>query len=74
MRHLSRPSLDWVLVFVPVSIVPELLGQPTVVVITSALAIVPLAGLIGGSPSRWPQSSSRSRTASTSRSRSRSSR
>ena len=49
MRRLSRPSLDWLLVFVPVSIVAELLGQPTVVFITSALAIVPLAGLIGRS-------------------------
>lgn len=49
MRRLSRPSLDWLLVFVPVSIVAELLGQPTVVFITSAFAIVPLAGLIGRS-------------------------
>ena len=45
----TQTPLDWLLVFVPVSIVAELLGQPTVVFITSALAIVPLAGLIGRS-------------------------
>ena len=43
------PSLDWLLVFVPVSLVAELLDQTVVVFITSALAIVPLAGLIGRS-------------------------
>jgi Ca2+:H+ antiporter len=41
--------MDWLLVFVPVSMVAELLGQPVVVFITSGLAIVPLAGLIGRS-------------------------
>jgi len=41
--------MDWFLVFVPVSIVAELLGQPVFVFITSGLAIVPLAGLIGQS-------------------------
>jgi len=49
MTRLSKPSMDWLLVFVPVSIVAELLGQPVVVFITSGLAIVPLAGLIGRS-------------------------
>src|SRR2546430_8125016 len=50
MTRLSRPSLDWLLVFVPVSIGAELMGgQPVVVFITSGLAIVPLAGLIGRS-------------------------
>jgi Ca2+:H+ antiporter len=49
MQRLSRPSLDWLLVFVPVSIVADLLGQTTVVFITSAIAIVPLAGIIGRS-------------------------
>ncbi|HEY1161519.1 MAG TPA: calcium/proton exchanger [Candidatus Dormibacteraeota bacterium] len=49
MQRLSRPSMDWFLVFVPVSIVAELLGQPVFVFITSGLAIVPLAGLIGQS-------------------------
>ena len=44
-----KPSLDWLLVFVPVSIVAQLLGQEVLVFITSALAIVPLAGLIGRS-------------------------
>src|SRR4029077_20958048 len=49
MRRISRPSLDWLLVFVPVSIVAELLHQPVAVFISSGLAIVPLAGLIGQS-------------------------
>lgn len=49
MKRLGTPSLDWLLVFVPVSLVADLLGQTEVVFITSALAIVPLAGLIGRS-------------------------
>jgi Ca2+:H+ antiporter len=49
MTRLRKPSLDWLLVFVPVSLVADLLGQTEVVFITSALAIVPLAGLIGRS-------------------------
>src|SRR5487761_1584110 len=49
MARLSKPSMDWLLVFVPVSIVAGLVGQPVSVFITSALAIVPLAGLIGRS-------------------------
>jgi Ca2+:H+ antiporter len=49
LSRLARPSLDWLLVFVPVSIVADLLGQPVMVFITSGLAIVPLAGLIGRS-------------------------
>ena len=49
LRRLSRPSLDWLLVFVPVSLVADLIGQQEVVFITSALAIVPLAGMIGSS-------------------------
>ena len=49
LRRFTQPSLDWLLVFVPVSIVAELLGQQVLVFITSALAIVPLAGLIGQS-------------------------
>jgi len=45
-----RPSLNWLLVFVPVSIVAELfIHQPVLIFATSALAIVPLAGLIGSS-------------------------
>jgi Ca2+:H+ antiporter len=49
MKRLMQPSLDWLVVFVPVSIVAELLGHPVAVFITSGLAIVPLAGLIGRS-------------------------
>lgn len=46
MRML-RPSLNWLLVFVPVSLVAELAHQPLLIFITSGLAIIPLAGLIG---------------------------
>ncbi len=49
MSRLKRPSVDWLLVFVPVSIVAELVHQPVVTFITSGLAIIPLAGLIGRS-------------------------
>jgi Ca2+:H+ antiporter len=49
VRRLPPPSIDWLLVFLPVSIVADLSGQTVVVFITSALAIVPLAGLIGRS-------------------------
>jgi Ca2+/H+ antiporter len=49
MARLLKPSMDWLLVFVPASIVAELLGQPVLVFIASGLAIVPLAGLIGRS-------------------------
>jgi len=42
------PSLYWLLVFVPVSLAVEVFTrQPVIVFITSCLAIVPLAGLIG---------------------------
>jgi Ca2+:H+ antiporter len=45
-----RPSLNWLLVFVPVSLVAEFfIHQPVVIFATAALAIVPLAGLIGSS-------------------------
>ncbi len=43
-RH---PSLSWLLVFVPISIVADLTGHQTATFITAALAVVPLAGLIG---------------------------
>jgi Ca2+:H+ antiporter len=50
MSALLRPSLNWLLVFVPVSVVADLfIHQPVLVFATSALAIVPLAGLIGKS-------------------------
>ena len=42
-----RPSLNWLLVFIPVSLAAEFAQQPLLVFITSGLAIVPLAGLIG---------------------------
>ena len=45
----SKPSMDWLLVFVPVSIIAELISQPVLVFITAGVAIVPLAGLIGRS-------------------------
>jgi Ca2+:H+ antiporter len=45
-----RPSLDWLLVLVPVSVALELAGgNELLVFVTSALAILPLAGLIGRS-------------------------
>jgi Ca2+:H+ antiporter len=50
MKSLARPSLNWLLVFVPISIVAELFTQqPVLLFWTAALAIVPLAGLIGES-------------------------
>jgi Ca2+:H+ antiporter len=43
-----KPRLDWLLVVVPVAIVLEIAhGDPVAIFITSALAILPLAGLIG---------------------------
>jgi Ca2+:H+ antiporter len=48
MWRLKHP-LDYLLVFVPISIVADLLGQQVAVFITSAVAIIPLAGLIGRS-------------------------
>jgi Ca2+:H+ antiporter len=48
-RSWTRPSLNWLLVFVPVSLVADLSGQAVLLFITSALAIIPLAGLIGSS-------------------------
>ena len=45
-----RPSLDWLLVLVPVSIVLELAGgNDLLIFLTAAGAILPLAGLIGRS-------------------------
>ena len=42
-----RPSINWLLVFIPVSLAAELAHQPLLVFITSGVAIIPLAGLIG---------------------------
>ncbi len=42
-----RPSIYWLLVFIPASLIAESTHQPLLTFITAALAIVPLAGLIG---------------------------
>jgi Ca2+:H+ antiporter len=42
-----RPSINWLLVFIPVSLIAEVTHQPLLTFSTAALAIVPLAGLIG---------------------------
>jgi Ca2+:H+ antiporter len=45
-----KPRLEWLLVLVPVAIVLELVhGAPVAIFLTSAFAILPLAGLIGHS-------------------------
>jgi Ca2+:H+ antiporter len=44
---MRRPNIYWLLVFVPISVVLEALGQPVPVFATACLAIVPLAALIG---------------------------
>src|SRR6266699_5911604 len=44
---LLRPSINWLLVFIPVSLIAELIRQPGLTFITAALAIIPLAGLLG---------------------------
>lgn len=47
-RWWKSPSLDWLLIFIPISVAARFLNQqPVVVFILSALAILPLAGLIG---------------------------
>jgi Ca2+:H+ antiporter len=43
----KRPSLYWLLALVPASLVLRILGHDLAVFITSVLAIIPLAGLIG---------------------------
>src|SRR3982074_1470142 len=42
-----RPSINWLLIFIPVSLIAALTHQPVLTFITAALAIIPLAGLIG---------------------------
>jgi Ca2+:H+ antiporter len=43
-----KPSLDWLLVFIPIAIALRLMGgSPTFLFITSCLAVVPLAGWMG---------------------------
>jgi Ca2+:H+ antiporter len=44
---LLRPSINWLLVFIPASLIAEFTHQPLPTFIGAALAIVPLAGLIG---------------------------
>ena len=47
-RSRFRPRLEWLLVFVPVALVLELAHGPgTAIFFTAALAILPLAGIIG---------------------------
>jgi Ca2+:H+ antiporter len=47
-RPSLKPSLDWLLVLVPVSVVLEVVHGPELAIfLTSAVAILPLAGLIG---------------------------
>jgi Ca2+:H+ antiporter len=42
------PRLEWLLIFVPAAVVLELVhGDPVLIFVVSALAILPLAGLIG---------------------------
>ena len=48
-QRLSFSPLYWLLVFAPVSVVAEVLHQQTLQFVSSALAIVPLAALIGTS-------------------------
>src|ERR1700694_1915698 len=43
-----RPSLNWLLVFIPVSLAAELTHPPLLVLLTSGLALFPRAALIGG--------------------------
>src|SRR5258706_16263199 len=49
MPRLPAPSLRWLLIFVPISIGAAISSMQVLTFITSALAIVPLAGLIGES-------------------------
>jgi len=50
IQAVARPSIYWLLVFVPISVTVELVGgQPLAVFATACLAIVPLAALIGRS-------------------------
>lgn len=47
-RSLFRPRLEWLLIFVVITTVLELThGDPVAIFVCSALAILPLAGLIG---------------------------
>ena len=48
IKSLAKPSLDWLLVFVPIALFFKLThGSPTALFITACLAIIPLAGWMG---------------------------
>jgi Ca2+:H+ antiporter len=48
VKALLKPSLDWLLLFVPISIFFRLTnGSPTYIFLTACLAVVPLAGWMG---------------------------
>jgi Ca2+:H+ antiporter len=48
LRQLLKPSLNWLLVFVPVATGLELAhASPTAIFLTSCLAVIPLAGWMG---------------------------
>jgi Ca2+:H+ antiporter len=49
MRGLTRPSVNWLLVFVPVSAVAAIAHQSVAAFLASAISLVPLAALIGSS-------------------------
>lgn len=48
-RSRLRPSINWLLVFVPASVAAQLMGAETATFLLAAVAIVPLAALIGRS-------------------------
>ncbi len=59
-----KPSLDWLLIFVPVALVLRFwpgLSNPTALFICSAIAIIPVAGWIGHATealaTRWAKDS-----------------
>ena len=48
-------KLNWLLAFIPVALALDWWGaSPIVVFATSALGIVPLAGLMGDATEAWP--------------------
>lgn len=53
-----KPSLNWLLVFIPIALVAELLHIPVAVFICACVAIVPLAGLIGQATEQLAERSS----------------
>ena len=47
-RSMRRPRIEWLLVFIPVAAVLDIVGaNPVAIFVTAALAILPLAGEIG---------------------------